>query len=154
MVYLHTSEILQQAWFFLVVFFCASSVGSPISKIVDRFFSLFQTPCEDWVGVFSPNATFNHPKAGRVQGKNELVAFCAQAQSTPSVGVGQIFRSDGPARITEVVGAIDVLVPYVYALSQTNVPFVNSGWECVEIDADSLLIVRVTEFFNSNRTVL
>ena len=139
----------------MFVLFSTLSLGAPISKVVDRFFSLFQLPCEDWVSVFSPNATFNHPKAGHVEGRSELVAFCVQAQATTSIGgVGQMFRSDGPARITQVAGAIDLLVPYVYALSQETQLFVNSGWESMSIDPASLLIVRVTEFFNSNRTML
>ncbi len=129
-----------------------------MSRLVDGFFSLFAWPCQKWVSLFAPNASFSHPKFPRgVRGSAQLAAFCATAQGTTAAL--QLFRADGPARITQTDVAIHVLVPYVWSAplnGPDQPPFVNSGWEALELSGgpQGLAIAAVTEFFNSNRTQL
>ena len=135
----------------------APEVDTDVSRLVDGFFSLFVWPCDKWVSLFAPNASFSHPKFPRgVRGATQLAAFCATAQSAARQ---QLFRADGLARITQTDTAVHVLVPYVWSAQLSGPdapPFVNSGWEALMLAAapQGLAIAAVTEFFNSNRTQL
>jgi hypothetical protein len=133
---------------------CAADVDPEVSRLVDGFFSLFLWPCGKWVTLFSANASFSHPKFPHgVRGTAQLSAFCSAAQG--NTATQQLFRADGPARITQTEAGVHLLIPYVWSapLNGPDKPsFVNTGWEALQLVDGS--IVAVTEFFNSNRTQL
>jgi hypothetical protein len=131
--------------------------SQPLPSVVDGFFSFLGSKCSAWTALWTPNATFYHPKFGSVRGLTALANFC----QTFEKGAAQTtFRADGDALITQVPGLIHVLIPYVYGAPLNGAddpPFVNSGWESfhlVQSASGSLQIASVTEFFNSNRTKL
>ncbi len=134
------------------------AVESDVTRVLHGFFSLFTWPCDKWVFLFSSSASFSHPKFPHgVVGTDQLTAFCVSAQGNSSSQ--QLFRADGPARITQTELSVHVLVPYVWSAplnGPQSPPFVNSGWEMLELvsGAQGLVIAAVTEFFNSNRTQL
>ncbi len=121
-----------------------------VNGVLNGFFSLFNEDCASWVKVFSPSASFSHPKFPKgIQGTTALLEFCSTVKGASKV---QEFRQDGAALLTPSGGDVLVLVPYVYATIDPSAPFINSGLEYLHLvpSNHSFLIQQVTEFFNRN----
>jgi len=125
-----------------------------------NLFKLFNINCSAWVNSFEVSASFYHPVATNVIGRDALEKFCVSSQSSyPSSETK--FRQNGPFLWVWSGGLVHVLSPYVFSTMMSNPRqvFDNTGFEFFVINVnnnnnatDTLLsFANVTEFFNRNR---
>jgi hypothetical protein len=101
----------------------AQSAG--IQSTLDHFYSLVTSNCSLWIQAFKPQqGTFYQLKFGVVNGRENLLEFCANMQNSRKV---QEFRQDGP--YTRVFGNPDQVHVLVPALYLNDAPYVNSQYQ-------------------------
>ena len=131
------------------------TVTDVIENSIEHLFSLWTLPCSEWLYVFTSDAVWYHPKFPDGLKYNQLLDFCQTNQMTKPA----LFRQDGQIRLTISGNTTSsplyhVMVPYVYGQIENgnnNSLFINSGYEYVQLVADSQKQIRinmVVEFFN------